>query len=184
MTTVTNVDGTYVATNPHDHCRHGVYVGGCGYDFTCHACEMGDPDLTLRQAQTIVDSAAREMWAFWDAMMAATAGDPLDLHDELEAIMDNGDLPVTRALARAVRQRDAIASVATGPDDDQYLVRAHRAEAAAWDRYLIAVALEEGYTRVRRGFLAGSATPEGPRRLTFLTFADVERLDDYLNHRY
>lgn len=104
-----------------------------------------------------------------------------------------GHIPVRSCLVTREQLRDwgfevrdcptGHGTITTGPDDDQYLVRAHRAQAAAWDRYLIAVALEEGYTRVRRGFLAGSATPEGPRRLSFLTFADVERLDDYLNHR-
>ena len=28
--------------NPHDHCRHGVYVGGCGPDYMCGACELGE----------------------------------------------------------------------------------------------------------------------------------------------
>jgi hypothetical protein len=27
--------------NPHDHCEHGVYVGGCGPDYMCGPCEMG-----------------------------------------------------------------------------------------------------------------------------------------------
>jgi hypothetical protein len=27
---------------PGDTCGHGVYVGGCGVDHMCHACEMGD----------------------------------------------------------------------------------------------------------------------------------------------
>lgn len=27
---------------PGDVCKHGTYVGGCGVDHLCHACEMGD----------------------------------------------------------------------------------------------------------------------------------------------
>lgn len=27
---------------PGDTCRHGVYVGGCGIDRMCGACEMGE----------------------------------------------------------------------------------------------------------------------------------------------
>ena len=27
---------------PGDTCRHGVYVGGCGADLMCGACESGD----------------------------------------------------------------------------------------------------------------------------------------------
>lgn len=29
---------------PGDTCPHGVYVGGCGIDHMCMACEMGDDD--------------------------------------------------------------------------------------------------------------------------------------------
>jgi hypothetical protein len=27
---------------PGDVCRHGMYVGGCGIDWICGACEMGE----------------------------------------------------------------------------------------------------------------------------------------------
>lgn len=27
---------------PGDTCRHGVYVGGCGADYMCGACEFGE----------------------------------------------------------------------------------------------------------------------------------------------
>jgi hypothetical protein len=27
---------------PGDTCKHGTYVGGCGADYMCGACEMGD----------------------------------------------------------------------------------------------------------------------------------------------
>ena len=29
---------------PGDTCKHGVYVGGCGADYMCGACEMGEDD--------------------------------------------------------------------------------------------------------------------------------------------
>ena len=25
-------------------CKHGVYVGGCGIDYMCGACELGDDE--------------------------------------------------------------------------------------------------------------------------------------------
>lgn len=28
------------------YCRHGVYVGGCGIDWMCGACESGEPEPT------------------------------------------------------------------------------------------------------------------------------------------
>jgi len=27
---------------PYPYCPHGSYVGGCGIDYMCHPCEMGD----------------------------------------------------------------------------------------------------------------------------------------------
>lgn len=30
-----------ICPNPHDHCVHGTYVGGCGIDWMCGPCEMG-----------------------------------------------------------------------------------------------------------------------------------------------
>lgn len=29
---------------PGDTCEHGVYVGGCGVDWMCMECELGDPE--------------------------------------------------------------------------------------------------------------------------------------------
>lgn len=29
---------------PYPYCKHGVYVGGCGIDYMCGACEMGDDE--------------------------------------------------------------------------------------------------------------------------------------------
>jgi hypothetical protein len=29
---------------PGDTCKHGTYVGGCGADYMCGACEMGDEE--------------------------------------------------------------------------------------------------------------------------------------------
>lgn len=30
------------ARDPDGYCPHGVYVGGCGIDWMCGACECGD----------------------------------------------------------------------------------------------------------------------------------------------
>lgn len=42
---VNNVDGEYYADDPRDFCPHGVYVGGCGYDFMCLQCELDEPEV-------------------------------------------------------------------------------------------------------------------------------------------
>lgn len=130
MTLVTNVDGRFIAHDPADHCKHGVYVGGCGWDFMCGRCEDGSPDLTLRQAAEHVDRLARGLWSASDALRenlighGMPAGEAVRLVDEVMA--DQGEL------ARAVRDRDWIASVCDGPEDGDYLARLHRARIAAY----------------------------------------------------
>ena len=43
MSNVTNCDGTsFVPADDPGRCKHGIYVGGCGYDLMCHWCEMGE----------------------------------------------------------------------------------------------------------------------------------------------
>jgi hypothetical protein len=44
-----------------DHCKHGTYVGGCGIDWMCHPCEMGDPDPTVNEIITEHHAALTEL---------------------------------------------------------------------------------------------------------------------------
>lgn len=145
---VDNVDGTYIACDPRDHCRHGVYVGGCGWDFMCPVCEAGDPEPTVRELAVRVDRLARELWGMWDAVW----GRLVDRIGEGEAGLVFGDMEeafgtnrLAGELRRAVEHRDAVAAVADGPDDRGYLVRRHAAAIAEYlaqpdqeliDRYL------------------------------------------------
>jgi hypothetical protein len=130
VTIVDNVDGDYIANDPADHCKHGVYVGGCGYDFMCGACENGDPDMTLREAIAAVDREARKVWALHDRLAAAFVDDPAVVKFDLDAWLTNG--PYAGRLERACRQRDWIATVCDGLDDNNYLARLH---AEAIDTY-------------------------------------------------
>jgi hypothetical protein len=42
-----DIDGYVPAGMRRDdnYCRHGVYVGGCGIDWMCPACEFGDDEV-------------------------------------------------------------------------------------------------------------------------------------------
>lgn len=126
MTIVTNIDGTYHANGAADHCKHGVYVGGCGYDFMCGACEDGWPDETLREAIRNVDRHARRTWDLWDKLVSNDAIDTTDgaWVSSFEAWFDDTH---GTALAYAVDNRDRIAKLCDGLDDDNYLARIHRA---------------------------------------------------------
>lgn len=46
---------------PGDCCEHGTYVGGCGIDYMCHPCEMGDgpPPVTVSDVKRLVIGALR-----------------------------------------------------------------------------------------------------------------------------
>lgn len=49
-----DVDG-YVPsdmTTDDNYCRHGTYVGGCGYDHLCFWCEMGEEPPTRHEIDT------------------------------------------------------------------------------------------------------------------------------------
>lgn len=49
-----------------DYCRHGVFVGGCGFDHMCHWCEMGEDPPT--QAERDADKLRRaEQW--WSGLV-------------------------------------------------------------------------------------------------------------------
>lgn len=41
-----NCDGWDPNPPEEGYCIHGVYVGGCGWDLMCGACEMGEPALS------------------------------------------------------------------------------------------------------------------------------------------
>ena len=133
MTIVDNVDGSYIASDPADHCKHGVYVGGCGYDFMCHDCEMGYPDQTLRDAAARVDRLAREVWADWDRWAENFAG--VDVGKDLDQLIETVMHSQIVRLQGAVVARDWIGTVCAGLDDDDYLARLHWARIEEYRRH-------------------------------------------------
>lgn len=44
---------------PYPYCPHGVYVGGCGADYLCGACEDGEP---LTEQERADYKQAKEEW--------------------------------------------------------------------------------------------------------------------------
>lgn len=123
---ITNFDGAYIADDPRDFCRHGRYVGGCGYDFMCGACEMGDPDLTLAEARRVADREIADFWDLFDRLVANVG------HVEACGVIDRLGEPVFATLANAVELVRSIAEVAHGPWDDDYLGRLQDEAIAEW----------------------------------------------------
>lgn len=63
-----------------NHCVHGAYVGGCGIDWMCGRCEMGDgPDILpeLHAGETYAEETQQRtahVWLTWLHVM--DAGNP------------------------------------------------------------------------------------------------------------
>ena len=122
-----------------DYCKHGVFVGGCGIDWMCHACEMGDVEPTpaeLFERATakfaeMVTSRTRALMFVTD--WKATKENP-DQLDKLEQQLLNGDESIVSLLSgrRRVEFNAAVSSWhestlwAEGPDDNDWLARRHR----------------------------------------------------------
>jgi len=121
-----------------DHCKHGVYVGGCGIDWMCHACEMGDVEPTPTEAAaSMVTAFERYTNRRSELLMliAATKADDISgdtAHlDSLAGRILNGDQTLLGAdnyanFRRAVNSWLEACEWAEGPDDNDWLARRHR----------------------------------------------------------
>lgn len=118
------------------YCKHGTYVGGCGYDYMCGACEMGDPDPTPRQLLDLVvyeaDKLARQRAEIEASLATYTPEDAAVARVALssEFFVDYQTKPFHRAL----RHFENIFKLATHLDDDQWLNRLHARQEAEWRR--------------------------------------------------
>lgn len=99
-----------------DYCKHGRYVGGCGIDWMCGPCELGEPDPTVRElheqfaeAISLVVEAGVRFWT--NAPFASYVG-------------DRNMRQATATLGYIAEAREW----ATSDDDDEWLSRRHRAE--------------------------------------------------------
>lgn len=124
-----------------DHCKHGVYVGGCGVDWMCGACEMGDVEPSPREAEAFMMDAYERMvngrtkfvMLVHGASAAARENGEDVAHLDLEGLMGkglnwelHGDFKVNPAFVRAVATWQEACEWAEGPDDDDWLARRHR----------------------------------------------------------
>lgn len=121
-----------------DYCKHDVYVGGCGTDWMCMACEMGDVEPTPTEAaDRMVEMFERytnrrsELLMLIAATKAAdTSGDTAHL-DSLAGRILNGDQSLLgtdnyASFHRAVNSWMEACEWAEGPDDNDWLARRHR----------------------------------------------------------
>lgn len=127
MSLVYNVDGWYRANDPADHCRHGVYVGGCGYDFMCMACELGDPDPTpndLRASISQCQNKVYQRWILWLRVLEFCPPEMIrDFGPKLPELLANTD--EARALKGLLQGLDEALQWAENDEDDTWLSRRH-----------------------------------------------------------
>jgi hypothetical protein len=56
------IEAEEFSPRPDGYCPHGTYVGGCGIDWICGACELGDDDWSLEdEAAATVRKATRHV---------------------------------------------------------------------------------------------------------------------------
>jgi len=122
-----------------DYCKHGVYVGGCGIDWMCHACEMGDVEPTPNEAAArMVELFGRYISRRTELLMliASTkadnaSGDTANL-DSLAGRILNGDQTLLGSHNNLANFHSAVSTWqeacewAEGPDDNDWLARRHR----------------------------------------------------------
>jgi hypothetical protein len=130
-----------VEPTPEGHCVHGVYVGGCGIDWLCGSCELGDghnshTDASLasankRATSKVVDAVVLGLnaWAILGSDISWSFGKHVVEHQYSDAINKLAHLKRTRA-RQAILAQDGL--------DDAWEERAQVVadEAyAAWERH-------------------------------------------------
>lgn len=128
------------AYDPADHCKHGVYVGGCGYDYSCFACEMGDPDPTIgdldnsiSELENLRSNHRSKLWAGMSdvaalveySVMLTVANHAAEIDKLIKDDLDR-QIKVLRA------QRDEIAKWADSEQDDDWMRKRHYAQIDAY----------------------------------------------------
>lgn len=120
---------------PYPYCKHGTYVGGCGVDHMCHACEMGDPEPTPRELLQIVVQRADDLAQKRDRMaeiIASYEGDP-QTQASVRAALAQWDEEISKPFYAALRHFENIARIARGMDDDKYLDRLYEKHMREWN---------------------------------------------------
>jgi len=124
-----------------DYCKHGVYVGGCGIDWMCHACEMGDVEPTPVEAEA-------HMFAAYERMLNGRTEMVQMIHEGIARVGAEGaDTTMLKTIMGEAlgwkslltgfgeRRSSFVSAVATwqqatewaeGPDDNDWLARRHR----------------------------------------------------------
>lgn len=113
------------------YCPHGNYVGGCGADYMCGQCEMGDEPLSINTLRLLRRNSYTTMAHFLNLYMnlcgltpALWQGFALVNRDLVQRFL-NDNAAIDRQIAE-------ISVYATDDDDTTWLWKQHDARIKAW----------------------------------------------------
>ena len=116
---------------PYPYCPHGMYVGGCGIDYSCFTCEMGEPAPTINQLKRYMRNEYR---AFTEATNPLTGARPeLPLGAQAMFVKFMADA-YKMAVLTYRSDIEEIKRWTDDPDDDTWIKRRYEARRALWDQ--------------------------------------------------
>lgn len=116
------------------YCPHGTYTGGCGIDYLCHACELGDEEITAaEQAEYVRKIYSRR----FDSKFCVLSLIPLSLASpqapRLPGALCQTIKGALNELAREQAFLDEIRRYSEHENDRQWIWRRHGERRAEWD---------------------------------------------------
>lgn len=116
---------------PYPYCVHGVYVGGCGVDYMCGACEMGDPNTTPREQRDYIRS--RYSRGMELAVVLTRAAVKSEAYRFMIARVDTHLLNLASELRLELDKLKEIELWAEHEDDDEWIYRRHAEAQRLWN---------------------------------------------------
>lgn len=116
--------------NSYPYCRHGRYIGGCGVDWMCGACEMDYSDDTPRELLADVERLVLSLETL-DGRITEYARALPDV-DADKMIAEIRKPYVTRLIAAADEFSRVLTLCNGNMDDNQWLIRQHDKDVEAY----------------------------------------------------
>lgn len=111
------------------YCIHGVYVGGCGADYMCGACEMGDETPTVNELRSEIEHVYVKI-----GKVRAMIGHVAELHPEHDwsEVWRLLGVPLVNEVDRLEARIFDMLRLDPNPDSREWIYAAHREKIAEW----------------------------------------------------
>jgi hypothetical protein len=114
-----------MATYP--YCIHGNYVGGCGIDYMCHSCEMGETFPTYNEMKAYLANAYAEL----RKLIADCSGNNLMIGLAIWRVVSPSKIAKIQSITAQLKEMRLYDADAF-PDSDGWGYRLHEANAHRW----------------------------------------------------